>query len=309
MDQNPSQPKSGPKTMPRNGKHYKDAPQNTASIGGDRVSNRPPDLAAHFLECGRIGRYLTVADESRFVVSDDFQQKIKVGSIATAAASVFSRDALVAQAALVPLGLNASSHANIQNPRTMQRYEELFSLIESTAFSSEVRDSAEAIVRAGFTEARIREIERELGSRMSPARERYWEFLEIVRSLMEKKISVAGFREEFLEFTQAVAGKLDFGIFSFCLDRIFINPLIPINAKGSLIAEILLFPDLIRREIIINVLCHPESNLELTDFVRSLIEQELDNNIVVQIYLLVTLKTSRLSIRDVENMFLKNPAA
>jgi hypothetical protein len=289
MDQKPSPQKNG-----------------TRYNGEPHASTAPiPDLAEHFLECGKIGRYLTVVDESRFVVSDDFREGIKLSSVATAAASVFSRDALVAQAALVPLGLFAST----KQRKTTERYEELFTIIEQTAFSTEVRDSAEAIVRAGFQEARIREIERELGSRMSPARDRYRVFLEVVRSLMEKRISVAGFREEFLAFTQAVAGKLDFGIFSFCLDRIFINPQIPINAKGSLIAEVMLFPDMIRREIITNVLSHPEHNGEFTDFVRTIIEQELDNETVIQIYLLVTLKTSRLSISAVEDMFLKSPAA
>ncbi len=291
---------------PLNGKAYNSKLTNKPGPVSDGRLNEPkPDLAAHFLDCGKVGRYLTVVDESRFVITDDFGSGIKLPYVAAAAASVFSRDALVAQAAILPLGIRAS----LNERGTMDRYEELFSLIEKTAFSAEVRDSAEAIVRSGFQEARIRELERELGSRLSPARERYRDFLDDVRALMEKKISVVGFREIFLEFTRAVAGKLDFGIFSFCLDRIFINPQIPLNAKGSLIAEILLFPDLIRREIVTNVLSHPEADQEFTDFVRLLIEQELSNEIVVQIYLLVTLKTSHLSIKDVETMFLKPPAA
>jgi len=40
------------------------------------------------------------------------------------------------------------------------------------------------------------------------------------------------------------------------------------------------------------------------DFVRSSIEQEMENEAVVEVYLLVTLKSSRLSLREVENMFM-----
>ncbi len=261
------------------------------------------DLAEHFLECGKIGRYLTLVDESRFIVTDDFNSKIKLPNVASAAASVFSRDSLVAQAALVPLGLRASrgDHA------VKEHFEELFTLIERTAFSAEVRDNAEAVLQAGFDEARIRDIERRLGGMISPARQRYRVFLETVRDLMDGRISVPGFREEFLEFTREVAGKLDFGIFSFCLDRVFLNPRIPMNAKGALVAEIMLFPPLIRRELITNVLSQPEQNREFTDFVRSLLERELENEAAVEIYLLVTLKTSKLSVGEVESMFLNSP--
>jgi len=260
----------------------------------------PIDLANHFLECGKIGRYLTVADESRFVVTDDFGAGARMTSVATAAASVFSRDSLVAQAALIPLGLQAVR----TDHRKMDRFEELFTLIEQSALSQEVRGSAESVLRTGFKEARIRDLERELGGMISPARVRYRAFLMIVRQLMEKRISVSGFRDEFLEFTRAVAGKLDFGIFSFCLDRIFANPEIPMNAKGALIAEILLFPALIRRELLTNTLSQPKQDSRFLDFVRGTIEREMENEAVVEIYLLVTLKSSRMSLREVEDMFL-----
>jgi len=262
----------------------------------------PIDLADHFLECGKIGRYLTVADESRYVVTDDFSAGVKMASIASAAASVFSRDALVAQAALIPLGFRA---ANAEH-RKMGQFEELFTLIEQTALSQEVRGSAEMVLKTGFREARIRDLEKQLGGMISPARVRYRAFLEIVRQLMEKRVSVSGFRDEFLEFTRAVAGKLDFGIFSFCLDRIFSNPQIPSNAKGAVIAEILLFPPLIRRELLTNILSQPKQDRKFVDFVRGAIEQELENEDVVEIYLLVTLKSSRMSLREVENMFMES---
>lgn len=263
------------------------------------------DLAEHFLECGKVGRYLTVADESRFVITDDFRADVRVSPVATAAASVFSRDTLVAQAALVPLGLRARR----SNNRAMERYEELFSLIEDTALNPEVRESAQAVLQARFRESRIRAIERELGGKISPARQRYRQFLETVRQLVERKISIAGFREEFLEFTRAVAGKLDFGIYSFCLDRIFGSPHIPLNAKGALIAELLIFPPLLRRELVTNILSAPGQDRELIRFVRTVVERELDNEAVVEIYLLVTLKTSRLSVTEVEEMFLNNPGS
>ena len=267
----------------------------------------PPvvDLAEHFLECGKVGRYLTLIDESRFIVTDDFGQSINLPSIATATASVFSRDTLVARAALVPLGLRAA----LNDDQTRERYEELFSLIEKTAFSAEVRSNAEDVLRSGFHEARIRDLERELGGMTSPARQRYRIFLGIVRDLMERKISVEGFREEFLEFTRAVAGKLDFGIFSFCLDRIFMNQQIPMNAKGALVAEVMLFPALIRRELLTNILSGPGQEPEFIQFVRNLIEQELASESVVEIYLLVTLKSSRMSLGDVEDLFLNDKSS
>ena len=263
------------------------------------------DLADHFLECGKVGRYLTLVDESRFVISDDFQDGNGLAKVTAAAASVFSRDTLVAQAALLPLGFAASRIGD----QRRERFEALFDLIERSAFSEEVRSNAGAILRTSFREARIRALEAELGGTISPARQRYRSFLDIIRSLIEKKISVAGFREEFLSFTKTVAGRLDFGIYSFCLDRIFANDRIPLNAKGALVAEILLFPPVIRRELITNLLSQSAADRELSNFVRSVVEQELDNETVVEIYLLVTLKTSRLSVGDFEDMLRADPDA
>lgn len=269
------------------------------------VAPPPVDLAAHFLNCGRIGRYLTLIDESRFIVTDDFGDDTKLPPVAIATASVFSRDTLVARAALVPLGLNAFQGGI----RSHEKYEELFTLIEKSAFSTEVRSSAEDILIGGFRESRIRGLEQELGSLISPARQRYRAFLDVVRDLMSHRISIPGFREEFLEFTRAVAGKLDFGVFSFCLDRIFMNPQIPMNAKGALVAEIMLFPPLIRRELFTNILSGPGQEPELIQFVRGLLERELANETVVEIYLMVTLKSSRMSLQDVKSLFLSDRAS
>jgi len=263
------------------------------------------DLASHFLECGKVGRYLTVADESRFVISDDFRAEFAPNRVTAAAASVFSRDALVARAALIPLGQRASRLTGHRR----DAYEELFGLIEQSALAPEVRDSAQSMLRTSFRESRIRALEAELGDTMSPARQRYRTFLGTIRSLMDKKISVSGFRDEFLAFTKAVAGRLDFGIYSFCLDRIFMNGRIPINAKGALVAEILLFPPLIRRELLTDLLSKSDQDRELIDFVRSLVEQELESEAVVEIYLLVTLKSSQMSVNDFEDLFRTDPDA
>lgn len=264
-----------------------------------------PELSDHFLECGKVGRYLTLADESRFIITDDFGNDQRLSKVSAAAASVFSRDPLVAQAALLPLGFEA----NRMTGRKRERFEALFDLIEQAAFSDEVRINAQSMLRASFREARIRALEAELGGMISPARQRYRAFLDIIRALVQKKISVSGFRDEFLAFTKAVAGQLDFGIYSFCLDRIFQSTQVPLNAKGALVAELLLFPPLIRRELLTNILSQDAPDRELADFVRTLIEQELDNETVVEIYLLVTLKTSRLSVGAFEDMFRNDPDA
>lgn len=269
------------------------------------LGNESGGLADHFLECGRVGRYLTVADESRFVISDDFGPLHTPSRITAAAASVFSRDDLVGRAALFPLGLRAGCLMDHRR----EAYEELFSLIERNAFSPVVRDTAHSILEAGFRDSRIRELEAELGGAVSPARKRYRAFLGIVRQLMDGGISVTDFRDEFLAFTRAVAGKLDFGIYGFCLDRIFSNDRVSLNAKGALVAEVLLFPPLIRREILASLLSTPGQRRELVEFTRSLIEQDLDNETVVEIYLLVTLKSSRLSVDSFEELLRTNPDA
>ena len=48
------------------------------------------------------------------------------------------------------------------------------------------------------------------------------------------------------------AGKLDFGIYSFCLDRMFGSPRITMKVKKLLILDILQYPTTIRRELLIN---------------------------------------------------------
>ena len=76
-------------------------PQPGAPVGV--AEPRSPDLADHFLWCSKLGRYLTVSDGSRFVITDDFRDA-PVQPEAAAVASIYSKDLLVAQSALLPLG-------------------------------------------------------------------------------------------------------------------------------------------------------------------------------------------------------------
>ncbi len=257
-----------------------------------------PDIADHFMACARLGRYLTTFDESRFIITDDFAPTRHPGRVAAAAGAVFSRDPLVAQAAIVPLGRAALAMPN----RDKARFEELFSLIEEQALAGEVRLAARSILESGFREARIRVIAAELGGKISPARIRYRSFLDVVMGVIGGHVSADAFRDEFLAFTHDVAGKLDFGIYSFCLDRIFINPKIDLKAKGYLVAEIIHYPPLIRREMITNLLTAPGQAPALVEFTRQIIKRELDDMVATEIYLLEALKSSKLSAGEIEGM-------
>ena len=258
----------------------------------------PIDLAAHFMECGKLGRYLTVFDESRFVITDDFGQGHRVESQAAAMATICSKDILVAQAALLPL----AKHADLGDSRTKAKYEELFDLIERQALGAEVREAAHLMLESGFRLARIKALEAELGGKISPARKRYLQFLVIVRQLTEGKIGAEAFRDEFLDFTYSVAGKLDFGIYSFCLDRIFGNLRIPLKAKQELVDEIIKYPPLIRRELLTNILATNVQQVDLGNYVRSAVRAELDENVAMEIHLLEQLKLSRLSVSQIESL-------
>ncbi len=273
---------------------------NSPTSGND--APRKPDLADHFVACSSLGRYLTVFDESRFVITDDFMEGGTVDRTASAVASIFSNDPLVAEAALLPL----SKAAQKKTSGKRERYEELFSLIEKQALNASVKISAQSILESGFQELRIREIEGTLDDKLSPARSRYRAFLRIFRHLIEHKITPQLFRDEFLDFTYAVAGRLDFGIYSFCLDRIFDNIEIPMRAKGLLISELLRFPAAIRRELLTNILILQGGNKRLTDFVREAIVEKLGTIAATEIELLVGLKTSQMSMKDINNMISKN---
>jgi len=256
-----------------------------------------PDLADHFVACSKVGRYLTVFDESRFIITDDFRDTHTIDRTAASVASIFSRDPLVAEAALLPLARAAGDPA-----RDRESYEELFTLIEEQALNPAVKVTAGSMLETGFREARIREIEATLRDKISPARIRYRAFLEIIRQLTDRNITPHLFRDEFLDFTYAVAGRLDFGIYSYCLDRIFGNDRIPMKAKGYLVSELLGFPTSIRRELLTNILTAPGTEKRLADFVRDAIKQKLGSVVSTEIDLLVALKSSEMSMDDINQM-------
>ena len=254
------------------------------------------DLADHFLLCSKLGRYLTVSDDSRFVITDDFRD-VPVQHEAAAVASIFSKDLLVAQAALLPLGGAVHKYS----PAKREKYERLFNLIEEQALSDIVRNSARSVLEAGFRNAEIKALEAELGDKLSPARIRYRAFLVVVKELMDRNITAGPFLDEFRDFTQAVAGMLDFGIYSFCLDRMFGSIRIPIKVKKLLVLEIVNYPLIIRRELLTNILAFPGQSRELLEFVRYMIASELGKNAAIEIELLEAFKLRRLTLEDIQD--------
>lgn len=250
-------------------------------------------LAEHFLECCKLGRYLTVADGHRFIITDDLKQSYMPRDAVTVAA-IFSRDKLVAQAAVLPLSRRAAGMTGKQR----DRYERLFELIEAQALSDEVRDSTRSLIERGFREAEIREIEASLGDQMSPARRRYRAFLDTVKDLMDQRLGPKDFLEEFRSFTYDVAGRLDFGIYSFCLDRLFGSQRIPTVVKQLLVGEITGYPPLVRRELLTNILAFPGQTDEFKSYVRQTVMSELGRSVAVEIELLEAYKARRLSVQD-----------
>ena len=101
--------------------------------------NTTYDLADHFLTCAKLGRYLTVASELRFIITDDLRDQ-HVLPEAAAVAAIYSKDGLVAEAALLPL----SQTIPIMDARQRDKYERLFHLIEEQTLAEEVRDAAQA---------------------------------------------------------------------------------------------------------------------------------------------------------------------
>ena len=275
-----------------------------ASSVGQREAQSRKDLADHFLGCAKLGRYLTVADNSRFIITDDFRTT-PVVSTASAMAAIYSKDHLVAQAALLPL----SEKAQRLSSRDRERFERLFVLIEEQALSDEVRSSAQAVRQTQFRAAEIRAIEVELGDRLSPARLRYRQFLDIVRKLMDRKITAGPFLDEFRGFTQEVAGKLDFGIYSFCLDRLFGSVRVPLKVKKLLVLELIKYPPLIRRELLTNILVYPGQVQELIGFVRHMVAEELGQGVIIEIELLKAFRLRQLSMDDIETSLAKVGAA
>ncbi len=282
-----------------------DAPANGKLFAGPGFSGdteNPPyaadasgDLADHFIVCSKLGRYLTVQDDSRFVITDDFRSTGIIPA-ASAVAAIFSKDELVAQAALLPLSEGAQKMA----PQQREAYERLFTLIEEEALSDTIKHSARTVREAHFRAAEIRALEAELGDKLSPARIRYREFLDIVKKLMDHKVTAGPFLDEFRGFTQDVAGRLDFGIYSFCLDRLFGSLRVPMKVKKLLVMEVLKYPSLVRRELLTNIIVFPGQTPELIEFVKYMIQAELGKTSAIEIDLLEAFKMKRLTVADIE---------
>ena len=255
-------------------------------------------LADHFVSCTKLGRYLTFQGNGRFLISDDFHStKVRIPKDAQAMAAMFSRDELVGRAAIMPLAQRASS----LDDHRREAYEELFELIERQTLSPRVREGAAQVLQSGFRETRIRELEAALGDDLNPARKRYREFLATVRMLIEKKVSSGLFIDDFVDFTTSVAGHLDFGIYSFCLDRIYATPMIPLQVKKLVTIEVLKFPSMVRRELLSNALASGAVDTTTKAFIRHAVSLHLDKEQAVQVELLEAVKCRRISPQDIEN--------
>ncbi|WP_245644358.1 hypothetical protein [Magnetospirillum moscoviense] len=251
-------------------------------------------MAAHFMECGALDTNLTLAPGARLVITDDLLNGTVGDLAALSMAAIVGRDAMVAKAAVLPLGIAASKLGVADRAR----YERLFALIEETAFDSGVRESAEAMIHSRFRENQIKELAAEIGGTVGPARQRYRSFLEVVKLLAEKKISEALFLDEFLEFTRAVAGKLDFGIYALCVDRLFVSSQVPIMVKASLCKEVCKYPPLVRKELITNLLSSPKADRELVDYARQEVAKVLTHDQLTEIVLFTTLKLAWAAQRE-----------
>ena len=253
-------------------------------------------MADHFVTSSKLGRYLTFQGNGRFLISDDFNSNtMRIPKDAQAIAAICSRDDLVARAALMPLAHRAATMDDARR----EAYEELFELIERQTLSTSVREGAAAVLSSGFREARIRELDALLTDDLNPARKRYRAFLETVRQLIELRVSAGAFIDEFMDFTKAVAGRLDFGIYSFCLDRILATPMIPLQVKKLVTIELLNFPTLVRRELISNALANPGVDRQAKAFIRHTLAMHLSKEHAVEIDLLEAVKERRISEREI----------
>ena len=261
------------------------------------AGERADALADHFLACCRLGRYLTVAAGSRFVITDDFRASpVEAPADAAAMAAIYSRDFLVAESALLPLGRTAG---RLEGPERA-KFERLFDLIEAHALAPAVKSSAHAMLERDFSPIDLRAIEGDLDLRLTPARTRYREFLAIVARLIRGDVAARDFVQEFVDFTRTVAGRLDFGIYSFCIDRIFGSSRVPEGVKRVLAVEIIKYPPLVRRELVTNILTLPGQPPELVGFVRRLLNERLERAHLIEIELLEAVKASRLTMGEIE---------
>lgn len=255
---------------------------------------RPRDLATHFMECGRLNTNLTLAPGDRVIITNDMLDGSIANAAALAMAAVVARDSMVARAALLPLGTFAS---RVDADRR-KKYERLFALIEESAFDEGVRDAAEQLLATRFRESQIQDLADELGGTILPARQRYREFLDKVKLLGARKISESSFLGEFQDFTHAVAGKLDFGIYALCVDRLFVSPRIPVMVKVSLIREILRYPPLIRKELMSGLLASSQAEPELIRYAEQELSGVLSREQMTEITLFTLLKRTWAAQKD-----------
>ncbi|WP_241004129.1 hypothetical protein [Magnetospirillum aberrantis] len=251
-----------------------------------RITPPAADLAAHFMECGALNTNLTLAPGDRMVITDDLLNGRVADLAAISMAAIVARDSQVAKAAVLPLGMVASKVA----AKDREKYERLFALIEETAFDESVRESAESLIAARFRESQIKEIAAELGGTVGPARQRYRAFLDVVKLLTAKKISESLFLDEFLDFTRTVAGKLDFGIYALCVDRLFIAARIPVLVKVALLREVCKYPPLVRKELLTNLLASDRVAPELIRYAHQEVAGIMDRDQLTEIMLFTTLK-------------------
>lgn len=263
-------------------------------------------MADHFVTCSNLGRYLTFQGNGRFLISDDFHStRVRIPKDAQAMAAIVSRDELVARAAIMPLAHRAASMDDARR----QAYEELFELIERQALSPRVKSGVSEVLQSGFRESRIRDLEALLTDDLNPARKRYREFLGMVRQLIEQRVSSGAFIDDFVDFTKTVAGHLDFGIYSYCLDRIFATPMIPLQVKKLVAIEVLEFPPLVRRELLSNALANPGVDSQAKAFIRHAVTMHLPKELAVEIDLLEAVKERRISEREIEQRFSRAKSA
>jgi hypothetical protein len=238
------------------------------------------------MECGALNTNLSLAPGERLVITDDLLDGSILDLAALSMAAIVARDSQVARAAIIPLSVTVSKVKGRDRPK----FERLFQLIEETAFDTTVREAAESMIAASFREAQIRELAQELGGTIGPARQRYRAFLEIIKLMADRKISESGFLDEFAEFTRAVAGKLDFGIYAMCVDRMFCSEHIPMMVKASLLGEVLKYPPLVRKELLTNLLSSPKAPIELIRFAHQQMGGGMTNDQVTEIVLFTMLK-------------------
>lgn len=250
-------------------------------------------LAEHFVQCSHLGRFLTTADDSRFLITDDFLTSKFKEPDAAAIAAIVSRDSLVAQSALAPLGLAASR----LSARFKPRFEKLFDFIGRTAPDATVRGLAREVLDTGMEAKGVDIVKAEIDSRLAPARAEFKKFLGLISFLADGRMTPGMFRQEFQQFTETVAGRIEFGVYAHYLDTFFASPKVSARAKGLIAVELIGFPRLIRRELITNLLVNDRAPMDVRSLTETMVNQQLDVKTAKDIALLRTLKNARTSIR------------